>query len=199
MFKSFGLTFIIMFFAHNAVAELPESLKLEADAIAKAGSVAAAYAELSAADLPEEAVIARFEGLGEEVQKAAILWSRDPELRDSPPAFRRFLFFDYLSQGRKVVAAASNPDDLLINADAAVDAVFDDPALVMASRKMMEDKINQAKHVRVGDYLLGGYPMIPPAEKAAGCIACHASAEVDIPYPENAKILGYTFVALPLK
>ena len=199
MFKRFIPAFFIIVFANSVVAEIPESLKQEADAIAKAGSIAANYAELSKGNVPLNAVLARFSGMDTEVHNAVKLWSQDPELRGSPPAFRRFLFFDYLSQRKTIIAAASNPDELLINGDAAVEVVFEDTALAMAAKKMMEDKIDQNKHVKVGNYLLGGYPMIPSKEKAAKCIACHASTEVGVPYPQNAKILGYTFIALPLK
>ena len=179
-----------------ALAASPDS-KAEADLIAKAGGAAAGFAAVSAGPVTPEQVRAHFAGLGDKAVETALQWAQDEELRDAPPAFRRFLYFDYFTKGTDIIAAASNPPELLINTDAAVDYVFEDAAVAAAARAQMAAVIEQPTYHRVCGQQLAAYPMMPAQAKAAKCIECHASTEVGRPYPEGAKVLGYTFVAIP--
>lgn len=194
----FGLALSLMSAAPLSVIAEPSALDERAAKLAKLGGIAAGFSEVSNGTATDELIAAKFSGFDDKVMAAVNLWAKDPELAEAPPAFRRFLLFDYLTQGTDVIAAASNPPELLINADASVDTVFSDLPDVQAwAHGKMKAVVDTPETAQFGDYFVGVYPMIPPEEKAAGCVACHASAEVGRPYPAGQKVLGYTFIAIP--
>jgi len=174
-----------------------KSEEFDADLINKAGSMAAGFAEVSNGKATDAMVEEKFSALGDNILNIAKKWAKDPELEEAPPAFRRFLFFDYMTKGTNIIAGASNPESLLINGDASVEVLFDDPEVIAAANKAMSENITEPRHEDLGQYALSIYPMIPAEEKAQKCIACHASEAVGRPYPESQKVLGYTFVAVP--
>ena len=102
-----------------------DELEQRARLVAGAGGAAAGFAEVAKGAVDSAEVESRFATFGDEALRAATEWARDEELRDAPPAFRRFLYFEYLTQGTDIVAAASNPDNLLINRDSAVSSIFE--------------------------------------------------------------------------
>jgi len=175
-----------------------QNFSAQADMLARAGSVAAGFAAVSAGK-PDDALIEeKFNQFGSKVLSMAKKWAADADLKDSPPAFRRFLLFDYLTQGTDIIAAATNPDSLIINTDASVEAVFGDyPQIVSWANKKMDEAVTVPEYTELGDFHVSVHPMVPPEAKAVSCIACHASDEVGRPYPEGHKVLGYTFIAIP--
>lgn len=175
-----------------------EDYSARAGLLAEAGSVAAGFAAVSTGKHDDALVEEKFGKFGPDVLSMAKKWAADADLKDSPPAFRRFLLFDYLTRGTDIIAAATNPESLIINTDASVEAVFGDhPQIVEWANKKMDEVVTTSESADLENYHVSVHPMIPPEAKAANCIACHASAEVDRPYPDGHKVLGYTFIAIP--
>ena len=175
-----------------------EDSKEVANKLAKVGSIAAGFADASKGTATEADITEKFSSFGPDVLNAAQQWLKDPELKDAPPAFRRFLIFDYITNGSDVIAAASNPDNLLINADASINVIFgDNPEIVAWAESQMSKSVDTTQYTEIGDFQVSVHPMIPPETKAKKCISCHASGEVGRPYPEGQKVLGYTFIAIP--
>ncbi|MEM7206292.1 MAG: hypothetical protein AAF434_00575 [Pseudomonadota bacterium] len=172
-------------------------LTLDAIRINKAGSIAAGFSEIGKSRVDTADVDDAFSSLGPRIQEVARQWAKDEELRHAPPAFRRFLFFEYLTEGTDIIAGSSNPPDRLINLDADIDNLIPYAELADIARKQMNNEISEPEFVVVGDQLLATFPMMPPKQGASKCIACHASTEVNRPYPENTRVLGYTFVVQP--
>lgn len=180
------------------VAATLDEMKQTAKVVASSGAAAAGFAAVAKGKVDSIEVASRFAEFGEDAVTAAKLWAQDDELLDAPPAFRRFLYFEYLTKGTDITAAASNPEDLLINMDSSVKNIFSDLKVADTAKMHMQVQITEPKFEVIGDVLLATFPMVPPAEKAATCIACHASKEVNRPYPPGATVLGYTFVVQPL-
>jgi len=178
-------------------ADYPEDKIDLMNRIVKAGSIAAKFKELAAGNVPEAEVKKRFEFLGDDILKPAIKWSKDNQLINSVPAFRRYLLFYYISQNTDVMTTATNPEGLRLNADSAAEFVFDSAAMISWINASMDEAPVTPKHTVIENHLMGVYPMIPSSKEAAqGCIECHAKLQV--PYPDGAKVLGYTVVAIPL-
>jgi len=184
--------------AHAQPQDLQQLQQRVAD-IAKAGSAAAGYAAAAITIATDYGLEERFGKLGEEVLQLSHRWAGDPRLAGAPPATRRYIFFEYLTKNSEIKAAASNHERLLVNPEASVERIFEDPALIEQARANMQQQIDRPTYQQVGSYLLGTFPMIPEGRKAAKCKGCHASPEIGRPYPDAARILGYTFVALPIK
>ena len=164
----------------------------------KIGSIAAGFADISNGKATEKDINTKFEEFGPDVFELVSQWSKDEELKGAAPAFRRFLLFDYLTKGSDIIAAATNPPELLINVDAGIDAILADfPEAMAWGQKQMKDVIEEPAHAEFDNVQVSVFPMIPHSTKAANCIACHASPEVGRPYPEGQKVLGYTVVAQP--
>ena len=171
--------------------------KTNATVINKAGSIAAGFSQVGVADVDAALVDEKFSALGPRIQRIARQWAKDEELRNAPPAFRRFLFFEYLTNGTNIVAGSSNPPDRLINIDASVDNLIPDEEVAEEAKRLMDQTVTEPVFSEVGNYHLATFPMIPSADNASKCIACHASTEVNRPYPPGAHVLGYTFVVQP--
>lgn len=166
--------------------------------LAKLGSIAAGFNEVSAGTSTPDLVREKFAEFDSDVVEIVLRWSTDEELIDAPPAFRRFLMFEYITEGTDMIAAASNPDELLINLDASVEIVFEDhPEIIDWAQQQMKNDNGDPQHTLLAGHSVSVYPMVPNADKADSCIACHASDEVGRPYPKGKKVLGYTFVAMP--
>ena len=162
------------------------------------GAIAAEFSDVTNGTATESDIKSKFETFGSEVLEIALQWSKDDELQGAAPAFRRFLMFDYLTKGSNIIAGASNPKDLLINLDAGIDVLLADFPKAMAwGQKQMADVIEEPAHAVFEGVKVSIFPMIPHSSKAENCIACHASPEVNRPYPKGQKVLGYTLVAQP--
>lgn len=174
---------------------LSDEYKARATLLNKAGSLAAGFADASVqGKVDEEMVRAKFAGTSEEIIDAALQWAADPELIDAPPAFRRYLLFDYITKGSDVVVGASNPSKLVVNMDASVEALFENQAIIDAANKAMTEQIRSPRHATIDGFYFSAFPMVKVGDSGKKCIACHASDEVGRPYPLGAEVLGYTFV-----
>ena len=190
------LTLLISAFAMNTWAA--DGWQERAEEYNRIGAIAAGLSNASNGTATESDIKSKFETFGPEVLEIALRWSKDEELQGAAPAFRRFLFFDYLTKGSDITVGASNPKDLLINLDAGVDVLLADfPKAIAWGNKQMADAIEEPTHAVFEGVKVSIFPMIPHSSKAGNCIACHASPEVSRPYPEGQKVLGYTFVAQP--
>ena len=183
--------------ASKAQTASVDELKANAVTIFEAGSVAASFAAVAKSAVNPALVDQMFAAFGPEVQAVARLWAQDDELLGAPPAFRRFLFFEYLTEKSQTIAGASNPPDRLINIDAAVENLIDDHRARALATSQMTQTLTEPVFSDLGNYLLATFPMIPAADKRESCITCHASKEVGRPYPTGARVLGYIFVLQP--
>ena len=183
--------------ASKAQTASVDELKANAVTIFEAGSVAASFAAVAKPAVNPALVDQMFAAFGPEVQAVARLWAQDDELLDAPPAFRRFLFFEYLTGKSPIIAGASNPPDRLINMDASVENLIDDHRARALATSQMTQTLTEPVFSDLGNYLLASFPMIPAADKRESCITCHASKEVGRPYPTGARVLGYIFVLQP--
>jgi hypothetical protein len=174
-------------------------LKANAVTIFEAGSIAASFSAVAKSAVEPALIDQAFAALGPEVQAVARLWAEDDELHGAAPAFRRFLFFEYLTANSQTIAGSSNPLDRLINIDSAVENLIDDHRARALAISQMTQTLTEPVFSDLGNYLLATFPMIPAADKRGGCITCHASKEVGRPYPTGTRVLGYTFVLQPKK
>ena len=194
--KVLKIAVMTSFLAYSG-ASFSGDFKTDASALAKAGGVAASMKELAAGPVASAVIEDKFGPFGADVLAAAKKWAADPELRESVPAFRRFLFFDYLTANTQTVAAATNPDQLLINTDASVSAIFDNAKVAASLKAIVEGGGDQPVFQEVDGFNVAAIPMKPTGDKAKSCMSCHASPEVGKPYPEGSTVLGWTVIAQP--